>query len=209
MVERMAVNHLIRVQFSEFPPKFDIKLYNNEILMISSKYYVNIHKMGGGFLKNFFKTLSYEVTNENYNSYKKEIKDHDVDTLDFMRIELQSKIYPVDSNIVYISLFLGFASFLFNSTVIKTIFDSLSNGDNTILCKASFVALSILVALFYNFYKSKKNKDCEIKIEIIKLRIEELKQEELNKKREIELNKVLNHENDTLIKKIIKFLRIN
>ncbi|MBM7835753.1 hypothetical protein [Clostridium sardiniense] len=135
-------------------------------------------------LEKIKKKKFYRITKKNYEDYKEEIEDYDIDNLNFMRIELQSKIYPVDSTMVYISLSLAFASFLFNSTVINTMFNLLSNGDYTLVNGVKILIGLIIISLSYNFYKSIRNRVYKAKIEIIKLRLEVLKQKEAKEAKE-------------------------
>lgn len=139
---------------------------------------------------------------KDYNTYREEIKkDINIENLELKKIKLEMGIKNTNNPIVYFTILISLValgvSFLNSDNM---------NVDNWILL--IILIVSTLALLYINSDSDSKNKELKWKSEVIKIRIEELKQEEINRKREFELNKILNQENKTSISKIIKFFGI-
>lgn len=142
---------------------------------------------------------------EDYKKYKEKINSiTNIEELDIKRIKLKVEKRRVGDPTTYLSTAI---SILAIAITISTV-EKKSNDYEIVVGALLIILIGVAIRLGINTRNSRKNKELLLKSEIIQLRIEELKQEEIDRKREFELNKILNQENKVSISKIIKFIGI-
>ncbi|MGU8798103.1 hypothetical protein ACV3X1_00455 [Clostridium perfringens] len=138
---------------------------------------------------------------EEYEEYEEEILNYSLKQLEFKKIRMENIIETINSPIVYLSIAVAIFSLVVSLSKDFAVWSAIIGIGYSV---------ALLILLIFNFKQCKKNKKIKWKVEIIKLRIENLKQEELNKKRNLELEeekknyKKLNND----INKINSFLGI-
>ena len=109
-----------------------------------------------------------------YNDYKEEIsKEKDLKDLEFKRIQLENELKNINNPILYLTISISIFS------LIIAVWNRKSYSIESLVIMGIAIILVIIQAILFriNQLDSHENKIKKYKIEIIKLRIEELKQE--------------------------------
>ncbi|MEG1309409.1 MAG: hypothetical protein RSA91_00980 [Bacilli bacterium] len=146
------------------------------------------------------------IFSERYKIYKNKInKNTNVEDLQFKRIELERKIEIVNSPVLYMTIVISISSLMIS---LRSYYkEDIKLTSITLIIGIILLVITMILSTL-NIAQIFRNRSSRWRSEIIKLRIEQLKQEEINKRIDSELNKILSQKNNTLRKKILKFFRI-